>query len=115
MDALTDILRSVLLPLLFLAPVLGSFIGFRKWPKVTALLLVLYFITYIPLSIAGEYHVLNYGGDDWRKVWCPKYLRYAYKAPSGRVKEDVTVMGALYWPCTTLDRLLVHRTTWNAL
>ena len=96
---------ALALPLVYFAVV------WRKWPKVGIVSLALYLISYVPLTLSGAYTVANHGGSDWRREWLPKYLMIEYTSPAGRTKSDITLAGAVYWPCIFTDHLVWHRTT----
>lgn len=82
----------------------------RTWPRVGLVSLVLYLVSYLLLTLSGSYAVANYGGNDWRREWLPKYLMVEYVSLSGRTKSNITLAGAVYWPCILVDRLVWHGT-----
>ena len=100
-------------PILFLLALAFPLVFFpivfiKKW-KVGLGVFVGYLIVYLPFTLAGNYAVTNHGGRDWRDEWLPKHMKFEYRAPSGRAKSDLTILGALYWPCILLDNLIWHR------
>jgi hypothetical protein len=72
-----------------------------------------YFLTYVCLSVAGKYRLVNHGGSDWSVQWHPKYLARAYVGFSGRTKSRLTRAGVVFLPCILADRCLWHRTGHN--
>ena len=96
---------ALVLPLVYF-PVI-----WRKWPKVGMVSLAVYIISYVALTLSGGYAVANHGGSDWRREWLPKFLMVEYTSASGRTKSDLTLAGAVYWPCIFIDRLVWHRTS----
>ena len=83
----------------------------RKSRKAGFVSLAVYLVSYFFLSVNGEYTIANGGGNDWRREWLPKFLMVEYKTPSGRTKTDMTLGGAVYWPCLLIDRILWHRSS----
>jgi len=109
---LTDIIDLAWLIMFFAAlgtPVVCVTVLWHKRSKVCAIALLVYLLTYIPLTLAGKYAVANHGGPDWRCEWSPRYLVVSYRAPSFRPKAKLTLAGAVYWPCIATDRMLWHR------
>ena len=96
---------ALILPVVYFALI------WRKWPKVGLVSLAVYLIGYVPLTLLGTYTVANHGGSEWTHEWLPKYLMIEYTSRSGRTKSDITLAGAVYWPCIFIDRLVWHRTT----
>jgi hypothetical protein len=82
-----------------------------KWRKVAWISLVAFLGSYCGLTFSGEYAVTNHGGSDWRREWLPKFLMVERVSPTGRAKSDITLLGAVYWPCIVIDRLVWHRTS----
>ena len=70
------------------------------------------FLSYLPFSLAGEYKWSNYGGQDWRDQWHPRFMFEHYRIPQiiGRPYSRITIVGAMYWPCICIDRLIWHKT-----
>lgn len=85
----------------------------KKRTKIAGAFLLVYIASYALLSVNGWYAVINHGGADWRKEWCPRYLVYEYLGESGRVKTHLSWLGALYLPCVVADRVLWHPTDWD--
>jgi hypothetical protein len=98
------------LALAFPLLVLGVVV-FKRWLKLGAGLLGLYVAIYIPLSVGGQYVVANHGGNDWRREWLPRGLAFEYVSRSGRSRTDLTLVGAVFWPCLFFDHLFWHRTS----
>ena len=107
---LHDIDPFVGLILFALAPVLFVIL-LRRRRKADVIALAMYLASYVVFSFLGEYTVASYGGMDWRRKWCPRYLVQEYTSPVGRAKTDFTLLGSLYWPCVFLDHLIWHRVT----
>lgn len=83
----------------------------KKWWKAGITSLCIYVTVYFVLSLNGYYSVTNYGGNDWRRAWMPKGLACENISPAGRTKEEMTLAGAMFWPCIVADRIFWHRTT----
>ena len=83
----------------------------RKSRKAGVISLMVYLVSYFFLSVNGEYVIANRGGNDWRREWLPKFLVVEYTAPSGRTKTEMTLGGAMYWPCLLIDRMGWHRSS----
>jgi hypothetical protein len=101
-------LAALVVPVLMLAG-----IGHLLWKGrsfVALDVLLIYLITYVALTLQGEYLVGNRGGSDWAKEWAPDLLVESYRAPSGRARTRLTVCGAFFWPCLVVDRLVWHKT-----
>ncbi|HNT88841.1 MAG TPA: hypothetical protein PKL84_13345 [Candidatus Hydrogenedentes bacterium] len=86
----------------------------RWWSRLLLCLLLLYMASYAVMSLSGEYVFNNHGGADWREEWCPRYLVYPYRAPTGRTRIAVSRLGMAYLPLIILDWLLWHKTVWEA-
>ncbi|NOS71635.1 MAG: hypothetical protein HOP33_17135 [Verrucomicrobia bacterium] len=108
---MSDFLPVILFICALALPLVTLPLVIAKRRKIGVILLIVYLGTYAGLSLAGSYIIANHGGMDWRKEWCPKFLVEEYVAPSGRTKTNVTIIGAVFWPCICLDHLLWHRTT----
>ena len=96
---------SLALPIAYFSVVWG------KWRKVGIVSLAVYLISYVALTLSGGYAVANQGGSDWRREWLTRFLMIEYRSASGRTKSDLTLAGAVYWPCIFIDRLIWHRTS----
>lgn len=81
--------------------------------KLRRRLLAAYVLSYVPLSLAGDYTVASHGGMDWRREWVPACVLRAYRAPSGRYKVRITAAGVFYLPLVVVDRVLWHPTTYE--
>ena len=71
-------------------------------------------LSYVPFSLSGEYKRSNYGGQDWRTQWHPRFM-FEHKGniamwPPVRPKSRITILGVIYWPCILIDRTLWHPT-----
>ena len=108
---MTENIESVLFVCALGAPLLVFPLLIRKFPKAGDILVIVYLGIFYGLSLAGAYVVGNHGGCDWRRQWCPKCLVEEYVSFSGRTKTSISTIGALFWPCLVLDRLIWHRTT----
>ena len=106
-----DYLYAFIFVAAFALPLVYFAVVWRKWTKVGIASLAVYLITYVALTLSGSYTVANHGGSDWRREWVPKFLMVDYASATGRTKSDITLAGAVYWPCIFLDHLLWHRTT----
>ena len=82
----------------------------RKWPRVAVVFAGVYLLTYVYLSAMGSRRVASRGGSEWVSEWCPRYLVQEYSAPSGRIKTEISWLGAAYLPCILLDQMMWHRT-----
>ena len=96
---------ALALPVVFFAVV------WRKSRKAGFIALTVYLVSYFLLSVNGAYTVANRGGNDWRREWLPKFLMVEYTARSGRTKTEMTLGGAMYWPCLVIDRVFWHRSS----
>lgn len=67
-------------------------------------------LSYLPFSFFGEYKLSNYGGQDWRTEWHPRFMFNHYRGFSGRSSSTHTIVGVIYWPCIFADRMIWHRT-----
>ena len=105
-----DFVESFLFVCALATPLLVLPLLIRRFRKVGVSLLILYLGIYLGLSLAGDFVVGNHGGSDWRRQWCPKFLVEENVSFSGRTKTSITTIGALFWPCLVLDRLIWHRT-----
>lgn len=108
---MADYFKSVLFVCALASPLVIFPLLIRKFRKTGISLLIVYLGIYFGLSLSGGYVVGNHGGNDWRRQWCPKFLVKEYDSFSGRTKTSLTTVGAGFWPCIVLDRLLWHRTT----
>ena len=109
--SMLDCIRAFAYLAAFALPVVYFALVWRRWPKVAIGSLAAYLISYLPLTLSGVYTVANHGGSDWTREWLPRFLMVEYAGPTGRRKTDVTIVGALYWPCILVDRFLWHRTS----
>lgn len=70
-------------------------------------------LSYLPFSLSGEYKTSNYGGQDWRTEWHPRFMINHHIGYAGRSKSTHTILGVIYWPCIFLDRMCWHKTEFN--
>jgi hypothetical protein len=104
-------LQTILLVAALALPVVFFPVAWRKSPRLGRSSLMAYLLSYLLFSLAGTYAVANHGGSDWTREWLPRGLMIEYHGACGRAKSDLTLVGAVYWPCILCDRLVWHRTT----
>ena len=78
-------------------------------PKFVGSLVALYLLSYMALSVQGEYVRANHGGAHYTRSWCPRFVIVEYRVV--RVHIRPTALVAIYLPLVVLDRLFVHPAT----
>jgi len=78
-------------------------------PKLVGSLVALYLLSYMALSVQGEYVLANHGGAHYTRSWCPRFVIVEYRVV--RVHIRPTALVAIYLPLVVLDRLFVHPAT----
>ena len=100
---------SPFLLLFLLVPIVVFPLIWRKRRRACLIVLAIYLASYLPFTLGGEYVIANHGGSHWTREWLPRHLMVRYIG-FVRPKTTLTYVGAIYWPCIVLDRILWHRT-----
>jgi hypothetical protein len=75
------------------------------------MLLALYAVSYLVLTLSGEYIIANHGGADWTREWCPQFVvQRDERELLARPRVEITRLGWCYLPLLAADRLLWHKT-----